>query len=58
MGKNQYIVAFEIGSSKIVGAIAEKTAAGVHVRCLAREKVSTCVRYGGIHHTDSFGKCD
>ena len=28
MEKNQYIVALEIGSSKIVGAIAEKTSAG------------------------------
>ncbi len=52
MGKNQYIVAFEIGSSKIVGAIAEKTAAGVQVRCLEREKLSNCVRYGGIQNPD------
>lgn len=52
MGKNQYIVAFEIGSSKIVGAIAEKTAAGVQVRCLEIEKLSNCVRYGGIQNPD------
>lgn len=52
MGKNQYIVAFEIGSSKIVGAIAEKTSAGVQVRCLETEKLSNCVRYGSIQNPD------
>ena len=37
MEKNQYIVALEIGSSKIVGAIAEKTSAGyLSVRHLSR----------------------
>ena len=34
MDKNQYIVVFEIGSSKIVGAVAEKSSAGMVIMLL------------------------
>lgn len=54
MEKNQYIVALEIGSSKIVGAIAEKTSAGyLSVKHLQEEKHSNSVRYGIVLNVDN-----
>ena len=54
MEKNQYIVALEIGSSKIVGAIAEKTSAGyLSVRHLQEEKHVNSVRYGIVQNVEN-----
>jgi len=54
MEKNQYIVALEIGSSKIVGAIAEKTSAGLlSVRHLVEEKHLNSVRYGQVQNVEN-----
>lgn len=54
MRKNQYIAALEIGSSKIVGAIAEKTPNGyLNVRYLQEEKHLNCVRYGIVQNVEN-----
>ena len=54
MEQNQYIVAFEIGSSKIVGAIAEKSQSGmVSVIHLVEEKLNNCVRYGIVQNVEN-----
>ena len=54
MEKNQYIVALEIGSSKIVGAIAEKTSAGyLSVKHLQEERHLNSVRYGIVKNVES-----
>ncbi len=54
MEKNQYIVALEIGSSKIVGAIAEKTSAGyLSVKHLQEEKHLNSVRYGIVQNVEN-----
>ena len=54
MEKNQYIVALEIGSSKIVGAIAEKTSAGyLSVKYLQEEKHINSVRYGIVQNVEN-----
>ena len=54
MEKNQYIVALEIGSSKIVGAIAEKTSAGyLSVRHLQEERHLSSVRYGIVQNVEN-----
>ncbi|MBQ6165919.1 MAG: cell division protein FtsA [Muribaculaceae bacterium] len=54
MKKNQYIVALEIGSSKIVGAIAEKSLDGfLNVRYLQEEKHLNCVRYGIVQNVEN-----
>ena len=54
MEKNQYIVALEIGSSKIVGAIAEKTSAGyLSVKYLQEEQHLNSVRYGIVQNVEN-----
>ena len=54
MEKNQYIVALEIGSSKIVGAIAGKDSAGyLSVRYLQEEKSLNSVRYGIVQNVEN-----
>ena len=54
MSQNQYIVALEIGSSKIVGAIAEKTSDGyLSVRYLQEEKHLNSVRYGIVQNVEN-----
>ena len=54
MEQNQYIVAFEIGSSKIVGAIAEKSQAGtVTIVRLLEENPINCVRYGCVQNVEN-----
>ncbi len=54
MEKTQYIVALEIGSSKIVGAIAEKSQTGyVSVNHLEEEKLPNCVRYGCVQNVEN-----
>ena len=54
MEKNQHIVALEIGSSKIVGAIAEKTSAGyLSVRHLQEERHLNSVRYGIVQNVEN-----
>ena len=54
MEKNQYIVALEIGSSKIVGAIAEKTSAGyLSVKHLQEERHLNSVRYGIVQNVEN-----
>ena len=54
MTKTQYIVALEIGSSKIVGAIAEKNLSGyVQVNHLEVEKLINSVRYGCVQNVEN-----
>jgi len=54
MEQNQYIVALEIGSSKIVGAIAEKSPSGlVSVNYLSQEKLTNIVRYGCVQNVEN-----
>ena len=54
MDKNQYIVALEIGSSKIVGAIAEKTSSGyLSVKHLQEEQHLSSVRYGIVQNVEN-----
>ena len=54
MEKTQYIVALEIGSSKIVGAIAEKSPAGfLTVKYLQEEKHLNSVRYGIVQNVEN-----
>ena len=51
---NQYIVALEIGSSKIVGALAEVAASGqLFIRAVESEQTINCVRYGCIQNVES-----
>lgn len=58
MEKDQYIVAFEIGSSKIVGAIAEKSPNGLlSVEHLVEEKLTNCVRYGVVQNVENVKAC-
>ena len=54
MEQNQYIVALEIGNSKIVGASAEKTSAGyLSVRHLQEERHLNSVRYGIVQNVEN-----
>ena len=54
MEKNQYIVALEIGSSKIVGAIAKKTSVGyLSVEHLQEERHLDSVRYGIVQNVEN-----
>ena len=54
MTKTQHIVALEIGSSKIVGAIAEKTPSGyVQVNHLEVEKLINSVRHGCVQNVEN-----
>ena len=54
MVKTQYIAALEIGSSKIVGAIAEKSPSGyVQVNHLEVEKLVNSVRHGCIQNVEN-----
>jgi cell division protein FtsA len=53
MEKNQYIVALEIGSSKIVGAIAEKTSGYLSVKHLQEEEHLNSVRYGIVQNVEN-----
>jgi cell division protein FtsA len=54
MEKNQYIVAFEIGSSKIVGAIADKSSSGyITVRMLEEERLINSVRHGEVKNVEN-----
>ena len=58
MSNKQYVVAIEIGSSKILGAIAEKTTSGVlNVRSLEREDAKNCVRYGCVQNITTTRSC-
>lgn len=58
MENSQYIVAIEIGSSKIVGAIAEKSPSGyVQVIHLEEEKLTNCVRWGCIQNVENTKGC-
>ena len=54
MVKTQYIAALEIGSSKIVGAIAEKSPSGyVQINHLEVEKLVNSVRHGCIQNVEN-----
>lgn len=58
MKQKQYIVALEIGSSKVVGAVAEKTASGsINVQYLEEEKQINCVRYGCVQNVETIKSC-
>lgn len=53
MGNTQHIAAIEIGSSKIVGAIAEKYDSGnIQVNCLEEERLVNSVRYGCVQNLE------
>ncbi|MDO4510362.1 MAG: cell division protein FtsA [Bacteroidales bacterium] len=50
----QHIVALEIGSTKVVGAIAEKNASGyLSVSHLEEEPLADCVRYGIVKNVEN-----
>lgn len=54
MANTQYIVAIEVGSSKIVGAVAEKYSSGnIQVNSLAEERMQNSVRYGRVQNVES-----
>lgn len=58
MENTQYIVAIEIGSSKIVGAIAEKSPSGyVQVNHLEEERLINCVRWGCVQNVENTKGC-
>mgnify|MGYP002855199027 CR=1 FL=1 len=58
MSNSQYIAALEIGSSKIVGAIAEKTTAGyVQINHLEVEKLTNSVRHGCVQNVENTKGC-
>lgn len=53
MGNTQHIAAIEIGSSKVVGAIAEKYDSGnIQVNCLEKESLINSVRYGCVQNIE------
>lgn len=54
MENKQYIVALEIGSSKIVGVIAlkENPQGNISIRTIEEVKISECVRYGCIKNVE------
>lgn len=53
METDQYIVALEIGSSKITGAVATKSMQGdIAVVAIEQERVVDCVRYGCIQNVE------
>lgn len=54
MDKKQYIVAIEIGSSKVVGAVAERSADNrINVTHLASEAQTNCVSYGQVQNVEN-----
>lgn len=54
MEQKQYIVALEIGSSKIVGALGEKSPTGIlSLARLVEEKMTNCVRYGTVLNVEN-----
>ncbi len=54
MEQYQYIVALEIGSSKIVGALAEKSQSGVVIlNRLVEEKMINCVHHGTVRNVEN-----
>ncbi len=54
MAKKQYIVAIEIGSSKVVGAVAEKTSDNrITVSHLFQETQTNCVSYGQVQNVEN-----
>lgn len=58
MSNSQYIAALEIGSSKIVGAIAEKTTSGyVQINHLEVEKLINSVRHGCVQNVENTKGC-
>ena len=58
MSKSQYIAALEIGSSKIVGAIAEKNNNGyVEIKHLEVEKLINSVRHGCVQNVENTKGC-
>lgn len=58
MAKTQYIAALEIGSSKIVGAIAEKSPSGyVEIKHLEVERLVNSVRHGCIQNVENTKGC-
>jgi len=58
MAKTQYIAALEIGSSKIVGAVAEKSPSGyVQINHLEVEKLVNSVRHGCIQNVENTKGC-
>ena len=58
MSKKQYIVALEIGSSKVVGAVAEKIADNrLEVKHVEEVLQSNCVNYGIVQNVENIKSC-
>ncbi len=58
MEKKQHIVAIEIGSSKVVGAVAERTGENrITVSHLYPEPQSNCVSYGQVQNVENIKGC-
>lgn len=56
MAINNYIVAIEIGSSKISGAVGLQTYSGIKILAYANESVSSFVSKGVVRNVDETGK--
>ncbi len=56
MATNNYIVAIEIGSSKISGAVGLQTYSGIKILAYANESVSSFVSKGVVRNVDETGK--
>lgn len=57
MGTNNYIVAIEIGSSKISGAVGIQTYSGINILSYASEPVNGFVSKGVVRNVDETGNC-
>ncbi len=58
MKQNQYIVTLEVGSSKIVGMLAEKLPTGQStITNVFVEQTSNCVRYGIVQNIENLKSC-
>lgn len=58
MVKKQYVVAIELGSSKIVGALAEKSSSGIlNLKRVEREDVKNSIRYGLVQNIETAKAC-
>lgn len=57
MKQSQYIAAIEIGSSKVVGAVAEINEGRINVKHLDEEKQINCVSYGQVQNVENIKAC-
>lgn len=57
MATNNYIVAIEVGSSKISGAVGVQTYSGINIMAYASEPVNGFVSKGVVRNVDETGNC-